>query len=116
MSLLIKLMLLAATAVIAGLVPALLFFQAAADRKIFIVGGAGVAGSYVPVLLGLPPLATLTFNGLDLYPVWALALAFPVALVWRIAATLSPPATEEERIAKIREQARGRAERIRRGP
>ncbi|NIP79760.1 MAG: hypothetical protein GWM90_11290 [Gemmatimonadetes bacterium] len=102
---------LALTAVIAGLVPTLLFFATAADRKVLVVGGLGVVGSYMVVLwAGVPGILLMNVNGLNIFPVWALIVAFPVALVWKLVAGASrPPPTEEERLAAIREKARAKA-------
>lgn len=115
MSILIKLVLLAATALVAGLVPTVLFFRTAADRRVFIIGGAATAATYLVVRLGLPGLVVLTFNGLAFYPVWAILLGFPAAIAWRLGAALGPDApTEEERMDRIRQQAREKARRTNR--
>ncbi len=106
---------LALTAVIAGLVPALIFFRTAADRRVLWIGAGGVVISYVLFLLGVPPLARVTVNWLEIYPVLAIVSAIPVGLVWRVLSTTVPVRTEEDRIAEIRERARAKARNAARG-
>lgn len=111
---LINILLLALTAMIAGLVPTLLFFATAADKRVLIIGGAATAASYLPVAMGLPMIVGIRTTGLALYPLWAVILAFPIALVWKlIQAAGPPPPTEEERIAAIQAKARAKARALR---
>lgn len=105
-------LLMATTATLAGLVPALLFFGGVADRKVFAVGGVATAVSYAVVWLGMPAVATVTVNSLSVYPVWAIILGFPIAAAWKLAAAAAPPPrTEADRIAEIQAKAREKARR-----
>lgn len=111
---LINILLLVLTAVIAGLLPTLLFFATAADKRVLIVGGVATAASYLPVAMGLPILVGIRTNGLALYPLWAVILAFPIALVWKlIQGAAPPPPTDEERTAEIQAKARAKARALR---
>jgi hypothetical protein len=106
----LKILLVVLTAFIAGLVPTIIFFQTASDKKVLIIGGIAVAGSYGVVMAGLPSLGFITFNGLSVFPLWAIAIAFPVAAIWKLLSMgAPPPRTEEDRIAAIREKARQKA-------
>lgn len=107
--------LLGLTALIAGLIPTLLFFGTAADKRVVILGGAAIALAYLPPALGLPGLVVVGANGLTFYPAWAILIAFPVAGVWKLLQGAGPPPkTEAERAAEIREKARAKAEALRR--
>jgi hypothetical protein len=106
-------LLLATTAVLAGFVPALLFFGGVADRKVFIVGGVATAAAWVAVSLGLPTIASVTVNNLSVYPVWAVILGFPIAGFWKLGSRAAPaPRTEADRIAEIQARAREKARRL----
>lgn len=112
MNLLVNVLFLALTAVIAGLVPMLLFFRTTADRKVFIVGGLATILSYFPVWFGLPMLSRVSAGSMHFYPIWAIVLGFPVALLWKLSTTALPAApTEEERLARIQRRAREKARR-----
>lgn len=112
---LMTIVLLGLTALIAGLIPTLLFFGTAADKRVVILGGLAVTLAYLPPALGLPALVAVGANGLQFYPAWAILIAFPVAAVWKLVQRAgAPPKTEEERAAEIREKARARAEALRR--
>jgi len=111
---LLSILLIASTAVIAGLVPTLLFFGTAADRKVLLIGGVATAAAYIAVAAGARPIVQVTVNGFNVYPVWAVVLAFVIATIWRLVSMAAPPPrSEEERIAEIRERARKRARRRR---
>lgn len=113
-AMIINIVLLILTAVIAGLVPTLLFFATAADKRVLVIGGLATAASYLPVALGLPILLGIRTNGLALYPLWAILLAFPIGLVWKLVqGAAPPPPTEEERIAEIQAKARAKARALR---
>lgn len=112
MNLLVTVLFLALTAIIAGLVPTLLFFRAAPDRKVFMVGGLATALTYLAVWFGLPMLARVTAGGMHFYPIWAIAFGFPVALLWKLStAALPAPPSEEEELARIQRRAREKARR-----
>ena len=102
------------TALLAGFVPSFLFFGEAVDRRVLIMGTLATVASYTPGLVGLPGLVRLGVDGVNIYPIWAVLLAFPIGLVWRLLlGARRPPPTEEERNAEIRARARARAEEIR---
>lgn len=107
--------LLGLTALIAGLIPTLLFFGTAADKRVLVLGGVAIAMAYLPPAVGLPGLVVVGANGLVFYPAWAILIAFPLAAVWKLLQRAGPPpSTEEERAAEIRAKARSRAEALRR--
>ena len=97
---LMTIVLLGLTALIAGLIPTLLFFGTAADKRVVILGGLAVTLAYLPPALGLPALVAVGANGLQFYPAWAILIAFPVAAVWKLVQRAgAPPKTEEEQAA-----------------
>jgi hypothetical protein len=101
----------ALTAVIAGTVASLLVFQSGGTRHMMINGGSGTLLSYLIVgLAPVPTLATIDVNGATVYPVWAIAGALMVALLWKIARSMTPPTptraeVEAERVRRARQRA-----------
>lgn len=100
----------AVTAVVAGLAPTELFFGEVERRRVVIVGLAATVAAHVAVHLGVPYIFAVTVDDVTVFPVWAVILGFPVAGIWRWIAGVAPRReTEAERIAEIQAKARDRA-------
>lgn len=104
------------TAVIAGTAASAVVFRSLAPRPMLINGIAGTALAYPAVAFTpLPGLATLQVNAVVVYPIWSIAGALFVAVLWRLAlAALPPEPSEAERDAERIRRARARAASYRR--
>jgi hypothetical protein len=96
----------AVVALVAGFLPALLFFRPVRMGSVFALGISGIAFSWLLVgLTNLPPIVVLGYGSVPVYPFWAFLTAFVAGAAANVVAayTGTMPNTAEQ-VRRIREE------------